>query len=149
MTAKKKMNAIDILKSDHRKVEDSFSEYEKLGARAFVKKKKLAESICADLLVHAELEETLVYPVFKREVEDKKSLVHEATVEHASAKELISQILSMSPEDELYDAKVKVLSEYINHHVKEEEKQMFPALKKSGVDLVAMGEQIGEQRKQL
>lgn len=149
MVVKVKSDAIEILKSDHRKVEQAFSEYEKLGERAFVGKKKLADSICADLTVHAEVEEALVYPAFKEAVEEKKALVNEATVEHASAKDLIAQIQSMKPEDELFDAKIKVLSEYIKHHVKEEEKEMFPALKKSGIDLAALGEQIQAMRKQL
>lgn len=149
MTSNKQTDAIKLLISDHKKVKQAFKEYEGLGNKAFVSKKKLADEICTELLVHARVEEELFYPLFSKKLASEKPLANEALVEHASAKELISQIQSMKGDEELFDAKVKVLKEYINHHVKEEEKEMFPLMRDTNVDLGKLGAQIAERKDQL
>ncbi|UGQ48226.1 hemerythrin domain-containing protein [Massilia endophytica] len=142
MSASKSQDAIALLKQDHAEVKAMFKEYEELGERAFASKKKLADKICLELTKHATAEEEIFYPAMREAAEEAEDLVDEATVEHASAKDLIAQISSMDPHDELYDAKVKVLGEYIDHHVKEEEGEMFPKAKKADLDLVSLAEQI-------
>ena len=109
-----------------------FKQYEKLAdAEADGEERQaLAEQICAMLTVHATVEEEIFYPA-AREAEVDSDLLDEAEVEHASAKDLIAQIQEMAPDDELYDAKVKVLGEYIDHHVQEEEGEMFPKCRRA------------------
>lgn len=148
-TVAKPIDAIALLKQDHAEVKAMFEQYEELGDRAFVAKQKLAEKICLELTKHAIAEEEIFYPAMRKEGEDAEDLVDEATVEHASAKELIAQIHAMDPHDDLYDAKVKVLGEYIDHHVKEEEEEMFPQAKKAGLDLVTLGQQIQARKDEI
>ncbi|QGZ42485.1 hemerythrin HHE cation binding domain-containing protein [Pseudoduganella flava] len=148
-TTAKPRDAVALLKADHDEVKAMFKEYEELGDRAFVAKQKLAEKICLELTKHAIAEEEIFYPAMREKGDDAEDLVDEATVEHASAKDLIAQIHSMDPHDDLYDAKVKVLGEYIDHHVKEEEKEMFPKAKQSGLDLVELGEQIQARKDEI
>jgi hemerythrin superfamily protein len=138
-------DAIALLKQDHREVEAMFKEFEELDSKA--EKGKLAAKICLMLTVHATIEEELLYPQAHEEIEE--DLVDEAIVEHASAKQLIAEIEAMSPGDHLFDAKVKVLGEYIKHHVKEEEGEMFPQLRSSDIDLEALGEQLTERKTRL
>ena len=140
------IDAIDLLTQDHANVKALFEQYEGLGERAMVSKKKLADQICLELTKHATAEEELFYPPAREAIADGEDLVDEATVEHASAKDLIAQIQAMEADEELFDAKVKVLSELIEHHVREEEDEMFPKVRKSGLDLVAIGAAI-EARK--
>ena len=142
------MNAISLLMKDHKAVKALFEQYEGLSDRSFATKKKLADQICHELTVHTQIEEEIFYPAVRRPIHDG-DLMDEAVVEHASAKELIAQILAMDPSDDLYDAKVTVLSEQIEHHVKEEEGDMFPKVRKTGVDLDALGEQIAARKEQL
>lgn len=142
-----KDDAIKLLIADHKKVKKAFKQYEELGPQAYVSKKKLADEICSELLAHTQVEEEILYPLFVRKVSKEKALANEAIVEHSSAKDLIKQILEMNSDEDLFDAKVKVLSEYINHHVKEEEKEMFPLLRAAEADLVEVGAKI-RQRKQ-
>ncbi|OBV37793.1 hemerythrin domain-containing protein [Janthinobacterium psychrotolerans] len=142
------MNAISLLMKDHKDVKALFAQYEGLSDRSFATKKKLAEQICHELTVHTQLEEEIFYPAVRRPIHDG-DLMDEAVVEHASAKELIAQILAMDPTEDLYDAKVTVLSEQIEHHVKEEEGDMFPKVRKSAVDLDALGEQMAARKEQL
>ncbi|HEY0587612.1 MAG TPA: hemerythrin domain-containing protein [Pseudoduganella sp.] len=139
-------DAIALLKQDHANVKAMFKEFEELGDRAFASKKRLADKICLELSKHATAEEEIFYPAVRAAAKEAEDLVDEATVEHSSAKDLIAQLGEMDPHDELFDAKVKVLGEYINHHVKEEEGEMFPLAKKSGLDLQAMAREI-EARK--
>jgi len=139
-------DAIALLKQDHANVKALFKEFEELGDRAFASKKRLADKICLELTRHATAEEEIFYPAVRAASKEAEDLVDEATVEHSSAKDLIAQIGEMDPHDELFDAKVKVLGEYINHHVKEEEGEMFPLAKKAALDLQAMGREI-EARK--
>ncbi len=145
----KPQDAITLLTSDHKKVQKLFKEYEKLVKQDSDEgKSELAQQICAELSVHAQIEEELLYPA-AREVLEEKDLLDEAEVEHASAKELIAQIESMHAGDELFDAKVTVLGEYVNHHVKEEQGEMFPKLKKSDLDLEALGEEMKQRKTEL
>jgi hypothetical protein len=141
-------DAVALLKADHRKVEDLFDKYEK--AKGAERKKSLAGQICLELTVHAKIEEDVFYPACRGEIDD--NLMDEAYVEHDGAKVLIAQIEAGSPDDEFYDAKVKVLSEMIKHHVKEEEKKagnMFAQARKAGLDTKALGTRMAAEKKAL
>ncbi len=144
------MDAIELLKADHRKVEKLFKDYDKLveDDGSYNEKEALAATICAELSVHAQVEEEIFYPA-ARDILDEEDLIDEAVVEHASAKDLIAQLADMSPDDDLYDAKVKVLGELIEHHVEEEEDEMFPKLKKAKLDTASLGPQMAERKLQL
>lgn len=139
-------DAIELLTEDHENVKALFQQFEQAGDKAYASKRKLATQICLELTKHATAEEELFYPAVRAAGGENEDLVDEALVEHASAKELIAQILAMESHDELFDVKVKVLSEQIDHHVEEEEGEMFPKAKKAKLDLVALGEAI-EARK--
>lgn len=143
------VDAITLLTEDHEHVKSMFEQYEGLGDRAHATKKKLATQICTELTKHATAEEEIFYPAVRAAGKDKEDLVDEAVVEHASAKDLIAQIMDMEPTEELFDAKVKVLSELIEHHVKEEESEMFPKAKKAGLDLEELGQQIAERKAEI
>ncbi|MGM9480248.1 hemerythrin domain-containing protein [Roseateles sp. NT4] len=144
-------DAIELLMTDHREVKALFKEYDKLvKAEADAGEKQVvAAQICVMLTAHATAEEELFYPRAREVLGEDEDLVDEADVEHASAKELIAQIEAGSPDDPLYDAKVKVLGEYIDHHVKEEEGEMFPKVRKSDLDLDAIGEEIAARKAEL
>src|ERR1700730_12872862 len=133
-------DAIALLKSDHRQVEEWFTQFE--SARSDQRKEKLALQCCQALKVHTRIEEEIFYPAFL-EATEEEDIHHEAEVEHDGAKKLIAEIEASQPDDDYYDAKVKVLSEMIKHHVKEEEKRdgMFAKARKSDMDLKALGEQ--------
>jgi hemerythrin superfamily protein len=149
MAPKKSMDAIALLKADHRKVEGLFAQFEK--AKESGRKRDLANQICLELRVHAQIEEDVFYPACREEGVDE-DLMNEAYVEHDGAKMLIGEIEKSSPEDQFFDAKVKVLSEQIKHHVKEEEKKqgnMFAKARKAGVDLKALGERMAAEKEQL
>jgi len=142
------LDAIALLKADHRKVEDLFAKYEK--AKGADRKKALAGQICLELTVHTKIEEDVFYPGCRGEIDD--DLMDEAYVEHDGAKVLIAEIEAGSPDDQFYDAKVKVLSEMIKHHVKEEEKKagnMFAQARKAGVDTKALGARMAAEKKDL
>jgi hemerythrin superfamily protein len=141
------LDAVALLKADHRKVEDLFEQYEK--ATKSTRKETLAQQICLELCVHTAIEEEIFYPALRGEIEE--DTLDEAYVEHDGAKMLIAEILDGSPDEEFYDAKVKVLSEEIKHHVKEEEQRdgMFAQAKKTDVDLDALGEQMAARKAQL
>lgn len=148
MAQAEKMDAVAMLKADHRKVEDLFEKFEK--ATAAGQKQKLAEQICMELKIHTILEEEIFYPACEGKVEE--DMLEEAYVEHDSAKVLIAQIEDSEPAAEFYDAKVKVLSEEIEHHVKEEEQRiegMFSQARKAGLDMEALGEQMAQRKAQL
>ena len=135
-------DAIKLLKEQHDEVKTMFKKFEELGDRAYTSKKKLADQICAALTKHALIEEEIFYPAVRAEVEEGDEQVDEAVVEHDSAKELIAQIQEMSANEELFDAKVKVLGEQVEHHIKEEETEMFRDAKKAKLDLVQLGQQM-------
>lgn len=144
----KPMDAIALLKADHRKVEDLFAKFEK--ARDPRKKQMLATEICTELTVHATIEEEIFYPACRGEAED--DLLDEAYVEHDGAKVLIAEITAATPDAHFYDAKVTVLSEMIKHHVKEEERRaegLFAQARDAGLDVDALGEQMKTRKQQL
>ena len=148
MTAAKTIDAIALLKADHRTVEELFANF--VAAKGDGRKKALAEQICLELTVHTKIEEDIFYPACEGSVED--DLLKEAYVEHDGAKVLIAEIEAGGPGDEFYDAKVKVLSEMIEHHVEEEERRvegMFSQARKAGVDLDALGERMAAEKAQL
>ena len=141
-------DAIALLKADHRKVETLFEKFEK--AKDAATKKSLAQQICTELSVHTAIEEEIFYPACTGKIEE--DLVKEAYVEHDGAKVMIAEILASSPGDDFYDAKVKVLSEEIKHHVKEEEARvegMFAKARAAGLDMDALGEQMAARKEQL
>jgi hypothetical protein len=149
MAGKSELDAVALLKADHRKVEELFEKFE--SAKSTSAKQKLVEQICTELTVHATIEEDIFYPACTGEVEDD-ALVPEAYVEHDGAKVLIAELMGSAPDDEFYDAKVKVLSEMIKHHVKEEEKRsegLFAEAKEAGLDMDALGEQMAARKQEL
>jgi len=152
MATRAAKDACDLLDADHKKVQKMFKDYEELaGSRARTaaqKKMDLARQICMELTVHTQIEEEIFYPACREAIKDT-DILDEATVEHQSAKDLIAQIEQAGEPDEMFDAKVKVLGEYIDHHVKEEENELFPKLRKSGLDLKAMGGRIAQRKMQL
>ena len=141
-------DAVALLKADHRAVEELFEKFE--GASGFERKRKIAEEICLELSVHAQIEEEIFYPACEGKVDE--DLLKESYVEHDGAKVLIAEIVKGSPDDEFYDSKVKVLSEEIEHHVEEEERRMtglFSEAKKAGLDMDALGEQLAARKAEL
>lgn len=142
-------NAVDLLIQDHEKVKKLFKEYERLAKKGDTEgKQEVATHICEELTVHTQIEEEIFYPAAKAAL-DEEELVNEAAIEHASAKILIDQIKKTSPKDEMYDALLKVLSEYVDHHVKEEETEMFPKAKKAKLDMNALGARMMERKEAL
>jgi hypothetical protein len=146
-TAKRDPLAVTLLKKDHREVENWFDEFDQLEAED--EKLALFQKIAVALKVHTQIEEEIFYPESRGEVDD--DLLDEAYVEHDSAKKMIAGIEAMKPSDEFYDAKVKVLGEYVKHHVKEEEQPggLFAQAKKSGEDLESMGERLKARKEEL
>ncbi|CAH1070368.1 hemerythrin domain-containing protein [Candidatus Nitrotoga sp. 1052] len=142
----KVQDAIALLRADHKLVSTLFAEYEK--ARSTSKKKMLVSQICTELSVHAQVEEEIFYPAVKKALKDKE-LIPEAIVEHATLKELIGQIEGIEPDGEMFDAKIKVLSEYVKHHVKEEQNEIFPQAKSTELDMVALGTRITARKEEL
>jgi hemerythrin superfamily protein len=137
------VSALDLLEEDHREVEGFFDEYEKLEDAG--EKERIALKICLALTVHTQIEEEIFYPAVRQAIE-KTELIDEAIVEHASAKQLISEIEEMDANDELYDAKVKVLGEQVRHHVEEEEDKLFPEIESSELDLETLGKKMAERK---
>lgn len=151
MATVKQKDACDFLDEDHKTVKKMFKAYQELvesGGNTKQKKRVLAEQICNELTVHAQIEEEIFYPPLRKALKDKL-LLDEAEVEHASAKDLIAQIQEMEPGDGLFDAKVMVLGEYIDHHVKEDRTEIFPKARASKVDLVAMRDVLESRKHEL
>ncbi|MEJ6023849.1 hemerythrin domain-containing protein [Ramlibacter sp. PS4R-6] len=151
--ATREKDACDLLDADHKNVKKMFKEYEELaGSRArsaAQKKMDLARQICMELTVHAQVEEEIFYPALREAIKDT-DLIDEATVEHQTAKDLIAQIQQAGEADDMFDAKVKVLGEYIDHHVKEERGEMFPKARSARkLDLVAMRDEIEARKEEL
>jgi hemerythrin superfamily protein len=147
-SARKSADAIALLKADHKEVDAMFKAYEKTDDDA--KKQELADNICMALTVHAQIEEEIFYPAaYEALDEDGDDLLDEAEVEHASCKALIAEIEAMSVGEPLFDAKVKVLGEYIKHHVEEEETELFPECRDAKMDLKALGEQLAMRKQEL
>jgi hemerythrin superfamily protein len=148
VTSETKQDAIALLKADHRAVEDLFEQFEK--AKADGRKRTIAEQICLELTVHTKIEEEIFYPACEGKVEE--DLLKEAYVEHDGAKTLIAEIEAGGPDDDFYNAKVKVLSEQIEHHVREEEMRMegmFSQARHAGLDMDALGDQLRARKSEL
>ena len=148
-TSKTSTDAIALLTQDHADVKALFKKYKQLcesGADGS-EKEAIALEICTQLTAHATVEEEIFYPATR--AEDTDDLLDEAEVEHGTAKDLIAQIEDMEPDDDLYDAKVTVLGEYIDHHVKEEEGELFPKARKLGIDLGELGAQMKARKEEL
>lgn len=144
-------DALHILAEDHRTVIDLFEEFEHMKEKNDTDdeaKQVLVETACAELTIHTQVEEEVFYPA-ARDVIDDMDLLDEAEVEHAIARQLITELAAMQPGDDLYDAKFTVLGEYVKHHIQEEEKQLFPKLKKAGIDLRELGEEIQNRKREL
>ena len=141
-------DATKLLQADHRQIEKWFKEFEATnGAKT---KARLAEQICTALKVHTQIEEEIFYPASREALpSEREEMVDEAIVEHAAAKALIAEIEAMDVEEELFDAKVKVLQEMIEHHVQEEEKEYFPATRRTEMDMEAIGRQLAERKEEL
>ena len=143
-----KPDAVALLKADHRKVEDLFEKYEK--AKSDSVKKSLVEQICTELTVHATIEEEIFYPACTGQIEE--DTLTEAYVEHDGAKVIIAELAASGPDNDFYDSKVKVLSEQIKHHVKEEEMRvegMFAQARDAGLDMEALGDQMAARKAEL
>ena len=144
--APKPQEATAMLRADHKLVGGLFAQYEK--TRASGKKKALVAKICTELGLHAQVEEEIFYPAVQRALKDH-ALVPEASVEHATLKDLIAQVKDVEPEGDMFDAKIKVMSEYVKHHVKEEQNEMFPKAKKTKLDMMALGAQMAARKSEL
>jgi hemerythrin superfamily protein len=146
-----KTDAIKLLTQDHKEVKGLFDEYKKLveDEADADERQALATQICTMLTVHAAIEEELLYPLAREALGEDFDLIDEAAVEHQTAKDLIAQIEESTPDEPLYDAKVTVLGEYIQHHVKEEEGEIFPKLKKTELDLTLVGGEMARRKEEL
>lgn len=141
------MDALSLLKSDHGEVSEMLEAYEQATDD---EKQDIAVSICNALTVHAQIEEEIFYPAAREVLDDEDAeLVNEADVEHGAVKQLIAQIESLDGSDDHFDAMVKVLGEYVKHHVEEEENQLFPKLSESELDLADLGQRLAERKTEL
>jgi len=142
---------VQLLTAEHREVEAMFQHYHQLAEAGGKGDERmlLASQICVALTLHTQLEEEILYPAARTVLASDGDLVDEAYVEHASAKSLVAQLKTMTSDQPLFDAKVKVLGEYVDHHVREEEDQLFPRLRRSALDLQGMGARMVERKKQL
>lgn len=144
-----KDDAVKLLKADHKEVSDLVAKFEN-GRLSKDRKVAVAKQICMALTVHAQIEEEIFYPAAREAVRSGEDLLDEAEVEHGSIKELVAAIEDASPDnDDLFDARVKVLGEYVKHHVKEEEGQLFPKIRKSDMDLAEIGQQLATRKEEL
>lgn len=144
-------DALHLLMDDHKNVIGMFDEFEELreeNNEDLDAMQILVETACAELTIHAQVEEELLYPAARDAIDDM-DLLDEAEVEHASARQLITELAAMEPDDDLYAAKFTVLGEYVKHHIHEEEKELFPKLKKAEIDLVELGEEIRTRKLEL
>jgi iron-sulfur cluster repair protein YtfE (RIC family) len=142
----KSQDATALLSEDHKLVSGLFESYEKALTKSM--KKKLVSQICMELSVHTQVEEEIFYPAVKQALKDRE-LVPEATVEHETLKALIAQVEGVEPDGEMFDARIKVLCEYVEHHVKEEQEEMFPKAKATQLDMKELGGQIAARKQEL
>jgi hemerythrin-like domain-containing protein len=147
-TRSKSAAAIEMLKEDHAKVKKAFKEFENMDRSDTETCRQVVQTVCDDLKVHTTLEEEIFYPAVREAIEDE-DIMNEASVEHETAKMLIDQLENMEPDDPNYYATFTVLGEYVMHHVKEEEGEMFPQAKKSDIDLEALGSRMQERKSEL
>jgi hemerythrin superfamily protein len=150
VTGAKHEDAIAMLTADHKKVKGLFGDFKRLSGKdgADAQKASLVKQVCDALKVHAQIEEEIFYPAVRKAIDDG-ALMDEALVEHAAAKDLIAQLEDMDPDDDLCDAKVTVLGEQIDHHVKEEEGDMFVKAKSAKVDGAALGAKMARRKAEL
>lgn len=142
-------DVIEILIEDHKKVSKFFAEFEKIRHHANDETKQtLVETACTELVIHTQVEEEYLYPAL-REVFDESDLLDEAEVEHNIAKQLIGELESMQPDDELYDAKFTVLGQYVKHHIEEEQNKIFPKITAAKMDFKSLGRSIRQRRDEL
>ncbi len=144
----KSVEAIDMLQQDHDKVEKAFKEFEKMDREDMQACRQLIMTVCEDLKVHTTIEEEIFYPAVREVIEDD-DILNEASVEHETAKMLIEQLENMQEDDPNFHATFTVLGEYVRHHVKEEEGEMFPAAKKSALDFDSLAGRMRERRQEL
>ncbi|MEN9438200.1 MAG: hypothetical protein RIR09_2855 [Pseudomonadota bacterium] len=142
----KPQNATALLRADHKLVAGLFSDFDKAPSKA--QKAKIVAQICKELTVHTQIEEEIFYPAFQKALRDHE-LVPEANVEHGSVKDLIAAVEGVAPGGDEYDARVRVMGEFVKHHVKEEQTEMFPKAKNSKMDLLAIGAQMAARKKEL
>jgi len=143
--AARRQGATTLLRADHKHVDELFKQFDKAASS---EKGKIVAEICTELGVHAEVEEEIFYPAVKAALKDHE-MIPEAVVEHQTLKDLIAQVKGVEPDGEIYDAKVKVLGEYVKHHVKEEHSEMFPKAEKSDVDMLELGTRIKTRKEEL
>ena len=145
------MNAVQLLKKDHQTVKELFKQYEEAGERAHQKKQRIAEHVCEALEAHTTIEEEIFYPAVAAEADkEEQSLVSEAVEEHHVVKVLIAELRKLEASDERFDAKFTVLRENVEHHVEEEEGEMFPSAEESlGDELDRLGQQMEQRKSQL
>jgi hemerythrin superfamily protein len=151
LQASRENDAIDMLSEDHERVSEMFEEYESVkDDEDDDDKVERVQEICLELTIHSSVEEEIFYPAAREALgTDGKDLLDEAEVEHASVKDLIVQLSESQPADDLYDAKVKVLGEYVKHHVKEEEGELFPKLRDADFDAAMIGDRIAQRKQEL
>jgi hemerythrin-like domain-containing protein len=140
--------AIEMLKEDHAKVQKAFKEFEKLDREDTETIKQVVQTVCEELKVHTTLEEEIFYPAVREAIDDE-DIMNEAAVEHETAKMLIDQLENMGPDDPNYHATFTVLGEYVRHHVKEEEGEMFPQAKKTDLDFEDLAQRMKERKQEL
>ena len=145
---KTRLDAIDMLKQDHDKVDKAFKEFEKMDRQDIESCRQVIKTVCEELKVHTTLEEEIFYPAVRGAIEDE-DLMNEAAVEHETAKMLIDQLENMGPDDPNYFATFTVLGEYVRHHIKEEQGEMFPAAKKAKLDLDGLAERMRARKEEL
>lgn len=142
----KPQEATALLRADHKAVSRLFAGYKK--AKSGAEKKEIVAQICTQLTVHAQIEEEIFYPAVKSALKDKK-LIPEAAVEHSILKSLVAQVESDEPEGEIFDAKIQVMSEYVQHHVEEEQNEIFPKAQATKLDMMELGMQLAERKAEL
>ena len=144
-------NAIDLLKNDHRTVEELFKQYEDIkDGTDDATKEELVAQICDALTIHAQIEEQIFYPAARRVLQEQgQELLNEAAVEHQTQKDIVGRLEMAPTSDPLYDAGVQVLSEYVKHHVREEENELFPKVRATDLDLAALGRQLAKRKQEL
>lgn len=136
------IDALELLTADHRQAKALFKKFDSIKDKASSEEKlALAKKVCGDLLIHMAIEEGIFYPALRKAINDE-DMMNEAEVEHDAAKDLITQLGELKPDDPMFDAKLTVLSEQIEHHVKEEESEMFDKARKSSLDLKALGQKL-------
>ncbi len=142
-TPPKAQDATALLRADHKLVDGLFYDYEQASTKAM--KKKLVSQICMELSVHSQVEEEIFYPAVKQALKDHE-MIPEATVEHETLKSLMAQVEGVEPDGEMFDAKIKVLAEYVKHHVKEEQEEMFTKAKASKLNLMELGDKMAARK---